>query len=179
MRRRDHYTFSTWREYETLIIDAPITMAILLGCLFFFNELGFWHKYSWDQGDWLLFILFLILFAFNLYQFFRNIWKKRHLEDIIYLDISTEGIFLKPKSYKGRSKPTFLRWEEIEYLDLFCGLSCNIKVHIKPDQKRKPVETEFFTLQSRLGFRKAIREFSGRKDIIRRFHYGLYSFDRH
>lgn len=175
MGRRDHYTISTWRECDTIIIQTPIIVAFLLGCLFFlYNELGLRYKTSWNQGVWLLFILFLILLASFLYRFFHSLWEKRHMENIIYLDISTEGLFLNQKLYSGKAKPTFLRWEEIEYLDLYYD-KLTIRVHIKPDQKRKPVEIEFFTVQSRWGLRKAIRGFSGRKDIIRRFRYGLFS----
>ena len=175
MRRRDHYTISLWRGCDSTIIQTPIYVAILLGCLFFlFNEMGLRYKTYWNQGVWLLFILFLISLAILLYNFFHSLWKKRHLEDILYLDISTEGIFLNQKLYSGKVKPTFLRWEEIEYLDLYYG-KYTILVHIKPDQKRKPVEIEFFTFQSRWGLRRAIRGFSGRKDIIRRFHYGSLS----
>lgn len=170
MRRRDHYTISTWRECDTIIIQTPIIVAFLLGCLFFlYNE--FWYR---GKGIWFLFIPLLIIIVWLLYGFFHSLWKKRNLEDIIYLDLSTEGILLNPKLYSGKVKPTFLRWEEIEYLDVYYD-KLTIRVHIKPDQKRKPVEIEIFTVQSRWGLRKAIRRFSGRKDIIRRFRYGLFS----
>ena len=173
MRRRDHYTISTWRDCDTIIIQTPIIVAFLLGCLFFlYNE--FRYPVPRGKGIWFLFIPLLIIIVWLLYGFFHSLWKKRHLENIIYLDVSTEGIFLNPKLYSGKVKPTFLRWEEIEYLDVYYD-KLTIRVHIKPDQKRKPVEIEFAHIQSCWRLRRAIRGFSGRKDIIRRFSYGLFS----
>jgi hypothetical protein len=144
-------------------------LEFLLGAgafTYLFLENRIWTK----KGGWFTIIFTSLLLSYYIYAFFRNLWKKSHQKNHVYVDCGPEGICIDTKPSLDNSRPVFYRWEEIEYVN-FCADLLEFFLLVKPYKKRKVLykfnywrwEFTYFW-----GFRKAILEFSGRKDCIKK-----------
>ena len=150
------------------MIFASLEFAfVMFAFLYLVFEEGLWAK-----DYWLIISIFFVDFVYFIFIFFRNLWKKSHLKNHIYVDCGPEGMCIDARPSLVNGRPVFYRWEEIEYVNFYADkLECFLLV--KPYKRRKALykfnywRSEFTYFW---GFRKAILELSGRKDTIKKKH---------
>ena len=166
MNRTKHYIVSAYREYMQGMVSSIINFVIILFLFLLYMELSLW------KVPWFIFFIWLVAFAYILFVFFRNLWKKRHLKDHVYIDCGPEGICVDVWPSVKYRRSVFYGWRDIEFMNYYVHRrgGGEFMLRIKPYKKR-PKVYEFSSLSFSNpygGLPKAIKEFSGRKDIIKR-----------
>lgn len=169
MKQNNHYIISTYREYNLDMIRSLILFFFMTSFFLFFRL----YCYYYSPKDWerFLFLLpvYVVAWVGSIIGFFRSLYLKRTRKNHIFLDLGRDGLIINPELYTG-NRAVYYRWDEVDYIRIEFA-SFHLFFHVKPVKKRWiKYEIRYGTTQISFYFftYKAIRKFSGRKDIIKK-----------